>query len=524
MTTNSEPLGSELEAILWAAADKLRGSIDASEYKNVVLGLVFLKYVSDRFEEYRAFLVEAGADPDSSYYVEDEERRADQVEDRDEYTAENIFWIPIDARWDVLQASAKQADIGQRIDRAMDAIEAENRRLKGILPKGYGRESLDPRRLGELVDLVGAIGFGGGEHEGKDVLGRVYEYFMRKFDLVYGRAAGEFYTPRHLVRLLVEMLEPYEGRVYDPCCGSGGMFVQSAEFVAAHGGDPDKLSIYGQELNSTTWRLAQMNLAIHGLSGNLGDQWGDTFHNDKHPDLRADYIITNPPFNISDWGQDRLRDDRRWTHGVPPASNANFGWVQHLIHHLAPGGTAGFVLANGSLSSMSGGEGTIRQKLVESDLVDCIVTLPGQLFYTTQIPVSLWFISKARDGDGGRDRRGEVLFIDGRKCGEMVDRTHRILTDEDISKIADTYHAWKKGAGYGDVAGFCKAASLAEIEEHGFVLTPGRYVGVAPVEDDGEPFDERMTRLTGQLAEQFAKGQQLEDKIRDQLAGIGYDI
>lgn len=524
ISSSAAPLDPEIASTLWAAADKLRGSVDASEYKNVVLGLVFLKYVSDRFEQHHAFLAEAVQDPDSEYYIPNEDRRAETVEDQDEYTAENVFWIPFDARWNSLRAAAKQPDIGQRIDQAMDAIEADNTRLKGILPKGYGREAIDPRRLGELVDLISGIGFGSGDHEGKDILGRVYEYFMMKFDLVYGRAAGEFYTPRHVVQLLVNMLEPYEGRIYDPACGSGGMFVQSAEFVAAHGGNTDELSIYGQELNATTWRLAQMNLAIHGLAGNLGDQWGDTFHNDKHPDLRADYIIANPPFNISDWGQPQLRDDRRWEFGVPPAGNANFAWVQHFIHHLAPGGTAGFVLANGSLSTMSGGEGDIRQAIIEADLVDCIVGLPSQLFYTTQIPVSLWFISKGRSGNGTRDRRGEVLFVDARHMGEMADRTHRIFTQGDIDAVATAYHSWRIGDGYNDVEGFTKSATIADIETHGFVLTPGRYVGTAEVEDDGEPFEDAMVRLTDELAEQFAKSRLLEDEIRAQLAKVGYDI
>jgi type I restriction enzyme M protein len=500
------------EAELWQMADTLRGSMDAAEYKHVVLGLIFLKYISDAFEEKHAKLqaeASQGADP----------------EDPDEYRAFNIFWVPAEARWSHLKSHAKQPTVGQLVDDAMAGIERDNPSLKGVLPKDYARPSLDKQRLGQIIDLVSNIRVGDEESRSRDVLGRVYEYFLSQFASAEGKKGGEFYTPRCVVKVLVEMLEPYKGRVYDPCCGSSGMFVQSEEFIKAHGGRLGDISIYGQESNYTTWRLAKMNLAIRGIDGQIAH--GDTFHNDRHPDLKADYILANPPFNVSDWRGELLREDKRWQYGIPPAGNANFAWMQHMVYHLAPTGIAGFVLANGSMSSNQSGEGEIRKNLVETDLVDCMVALPGQLFYSTQIPACLWFLSRDKKNHNFRDRRGHVLFIDARKLGSMVDRTHRELTDEDIARIASTYHTWRgeKEAGhYEDVPGFCKSATLEEIRKHSHVLTPGRYVGAEAQEDDGEPFEEKMERLTLQLSEQFERSRELEDKIRENLKGIGYDL
>jgi len=513
-----------LEQTLWDAADKMRGNLEAAEYKHVALGLVFLKYVSDAFEQRRRFLVEATADPDSDYFIPNPDRRGEIVESRDEYTAENVFWVPEDARWEFLQSQAKQPTIGVLLDAAMDAIEKENPTLKGVLPKAYAREDIDKRLLGELVDLIGNIGFTEtDDHGADDVLGRVYEYFLGRFAAAEGRNAGEFYTPRSIVRLLVEMLEPYQGRVFDPCCGSGGMFVQSSEFVAAHGGKATDIAIYGQEFVATTWRLAKMNLAIRGIEANLGDRSDDSFHRDQFPDLRADFILANPPFNKDDWFSDALRDDVRWAYGRPPAGNANFAWVQHFVHHLAPNGTAGFVLANGSLSSKQSGEGEIRRKLVEADLVDCIVALPEKLFFNTGIPVCLWFVAKNRHGNGHRARQGEVLFIDARQLGRMETRTLRVLDDADISKVADTYHAWRSKSSemaYADVPGFCKVANLDELEQHDFVLTPGRYVGAAEAEADDEPIDDKLARLRKRLVEEFEEADRLEAIIRQRLVGL----
>jgi type I restriction enzyme M protein len=505
------------EAQLWQMADALRGSMDAAEYKHVALGLLFLKYISDAFEEHRAKLVaeEAqGADP----------------EDPDEYRAHNVFWVPREARWARLKAEAKQPTIGQFVDEAMEAVERENSSLKGVLPKDYGRPALDKVRLGQLIDLVTNIKVGDEDSRSKDVLGRVYEYFLAQFASAEGKKGGEFYTPRSVVKLLVEMLEPYKGRVYDPCCGSSGMFVQSVEFIRAHakgngngGRARGDISIYGQESNYTTWRLAKMNLAIRGIEGQIAH--GDTFHDDRQPDLKADFILANPPFNVSDWRGELLRDDKRWKYGVPPVGNANFAWVQHIIHHLAPTGLAGFVLANGSMSSNQSGEGEIRRNIVEADLVDCMVALPGQLFYSTPIPACLWFLVRAKKNGRFRDRRGQVLFIDGRELGRMVDRTHRDLTDEDIARIGRAYHAWRgeEDAGeYEDVAGFCKSATLDEIRGHGHVLTPGRYVGTEVVEDDGEAFEEKMKRLTATLREQMAEASKLDAAIEGNLKELGY--
>jgi len=501
------------EQKLWQAADKLRGHMDAAEYKHVVLGLIFLKYISDAFEERRAALLQ--------------EQYAD-AEDRDEYLAENVFWVPKSARWDVFQANAKQPTIGKVIVDAMVAIEKENTRLKGILPKNYARATLDKRRLGELIDLVGTIGLGSKENRSKDVLGRVYEYFLAQFASAEGKKGGQFYTPRCVVRLLVYMLAPHEkARIYDPCCGSGGMFVQSEEFIQAHGGRRGAVAIYGQESNPTTWQLANMNLGIRHIEADLGSEPADTFHRDLHKDLKADFILANPPFNMKDWGGERLVEDVRWKYGKPPTGNANFAWVQHFIHHLAPNGLAGFVLANGSMSSNSSGEGEIRKNIIEADLVDCMVALPGQLFYSTQIPACLWFLTRNKGNTKFRDRRGNTLFIDARKMGVMIDRVHRELADDGIKRIADTYHAWRgdRDSGkYEDVPGFCKSAVTEEIKSHGYVLTPGRYVGAAEVEDDGEPFEEKMERLTKQLSEQFDESTKLEKALRSSLEGLGYGL
>ncbi len=501
------------ETSLWKAADALRSNMDAAEYKHVVLGLIFLKYISDAFEEKHAELDaerENGADP----------------EDPDEYRAVNIFWVPPEARWTKLKAEAKQTAIGKTIDDAMLAIERDNPSLKGVLPKDYAHPRLDKQRLGQLIDLIGNIGLGDQENRSKDILGRVYEYFLSEFASAEGKKGGQFYTPRSVVRVLIEMLAPYKGRVYDPACGSGGMFVQSEKFIEEHGGKLGDISIYGQESNHTTWRLAKMNLAIRGIDSNLGKEHADSFHRDLHPDLKADYVIANPPFNDSDWRGDLLRDDKRWQFGLPPAGNANFAWVQHFIHHLAPTGLAGFVLANGSMSSNQSGEGDIRKNIIEADLIDCMVALPGQLFYSTQIPVCLWFITRNKGNGRFRKRSGETLFIDARKLGTMIDRVHRELTDDDISTIADTYHAWRGDKEcekkYEDVPGFCKSVSLDDIRHHGHILTPGRYVGAAEIEDDGEPFEEKMKRLTNELRKQTEQSAKLDNLIWANLGDIGY--
>ena len=573
----------------WRMADALRGSMDAAEYKHVVLGLIFLKYISDAFEEAYAQLekeIVDGADP----------------EDPDEYRAESIFWVPPEARWEYLKNQTRQPTIGRLVDDAMTAIERDNPALNGVLPKDYARPALDKTRLGQVIDMVSNIKLGGAEARATDVLGSVYEYFLEQFALAEGRKGGEFYTPRSVVRLLVEMLEPYQGRVYDPCCGSSGMFVQSIEFIQAHasgngngGRATADISIYGQESNYTTWRMARMNLAIRGIEGQIAH--GDSFRDDRHPDLRADFILANPPFNVSDWGGERLQDDQRWRHGVPPKGNANFAWVQHFLHHLAPRGRAGFVLANGSMSSSQSGEGQIRKNIIEARLVDCIVALPGQLFRSTQIPACLWFLSRDRSGAARCD---ETLFIDARKLGHMIDRTRRDLSAEDIARVANTYHAWRnrtpspagtpspltfapspvwtKGEGWGegegggapipptgssgpqppdeptppqggsdgtpqeggsggtaqggsggtgeqayaDIPGFCKSAAIEEIRKHGHVLTPGRYVGAEPQEDDGEPFEEKMARLSKQWREQQAEARRLDAAIEENLARLGF--
>jgi type I restriction enzyme M protein len=484
---------------LWEMADKLRGNIESSEYKHVILGLVFLKYISDSFTE---------------RYLELKANYAGMEEDRISYEAENVFFVPKDARWDFIKSQAKQPNIGQVIDQAMQLIEKENGTLKGVLPKNYSRPELDKTKLGELVDLF-SFNVGSKEARAKDVLGRVYEYFLKKF----GTTEGEFYTPPSIVKLMVNMIEPYQGRVYDPCCGSGGMFVQSAKFVEEHSGKLGDISIYGQEYVATTWRLAKMNLAIRGLDANLGERDGDTFTNDQHKTLRADYILANPPFNISDWGQHRLTDDPRWKWGTPPAGNANYAWISHMISKLSTKGTAAFVLANGSLSTSQKEEYEIRKSILEEGLVDCIIAMPTQLFYDVAIPVSLWFVSKDK-----ANRKDKVLFMDARKMGYMETRKHRELKDEEIEKLFSTYRTWKKNENYQDVEGFAKSASLEEIRTHDYVLTPGRYVGIEEIEDDGIPFEEKMVKLTTELSELFEESKTLEEKIKKNLMGLGYEL
>ena len=503
---NTADIGFEKE--IWDAACVLRGNMDASEYKNVILGLIFLKYISDSFDEKYKELVEEGEGFE---------------EDRDEYTSENIFFVPAGARWSDIAAKAHEPEIGTVIDNAMIAIEGENKKLKGILPKNFARPELDKRRLGEVVDLFTNVQMADGADE-KDLLGRTYEYCLRNFAAQEGKNAGQFYTPSCVVRTIVEILQPFNGRVYDPCCGAGGMFVQSADFVKNHQGNINNISVYGQESNPTTWKMAKMNLAIRGIDGNLCEIPEDTFLNDQHPTMRADYVMANPPFNLTPWGADKLKEDQRWKFGMPPASNANFAWIQHMIWHLAPNGKMGMVLANGSLSSQSGGEGEIRKNIIEADLVECIIALPTQLFYTTQIPVSLWFISKKKK------QPGKTLFIDARNMGEMVTRSLRELTDgskdeekNDIKKLADVYNAFVAGT-LEDEKGFCAVVSTEEIAKQDYILTPGRYVGIPEQEDDGEPFGEKMTRLTTELAGLFEESNQLQREIRDKLSAIGYPL
>ena len=496
---NTADIGFEKK--IWDAACVLRGNIDASEYKSVVLGLIFLKYISDRFEEKYNQLKEEGDGFE---------------EDIDEYTSEGIFFVPQGARWSDVAAKAHTPEIGVTIDNAMRSIEKENKRLKDILPKNFARPELDKRRLGDVVDLFTNIKMIDQGNE-KDILGRTYEYCLAKFAEQEGKLAGEFYTPSCVVRTLVEILQPYHGRVYDPCCGSGGMFVQSAKFIENHSGNINDISVYGQDSNPTTWKLAQMNLAIRGIDADLGQYNADTFFNDCHPTLRADFIMANPPFNLSDWGADKLQDDVRWKYGIPPASNANFAWLQHMIYHLAPNGRIGMVLANGSLSSQSGGEGEIRKNIINADLVDCIIAMPAQLFYTTQIPVSLWFVSR------NKKQKNKTLFIDARKMGTMVTRKLRELTDEDIKKLADTYKAYVDST-LEDVKGYCAVKDTKDIAEQDYILTPGRYVGIEEQEDDGEPFAEKMARLTAELSDMFKKSHELEEEIRKNLGAIGYEL
>lgn len=497
MANGSNGLGFEQK--LWATADKLRNNMDAAEYKHVVLGLIFLKYISDSFTELHAKLK-------NTPYADPENVR--------EYQMERVFWVPKGARWEFIQSQAKTDYVGKIIDDAMELIEKENPSLKGVLPHEYARPALDKRRLGELIDLVGTIGLGDAESRKKDVLGGVYEYFLGEFADAEGKKGGQFYTPRCIVQLLVAMLEPYKGRVYDPCCGSGGMFVQSEKFVSEHHGRVEDVSIYGQESNPTTWKLCKMNLAIRGIEGNIA--LGDTFHKDAHKDLRANFIIANPPFNVSDWGGELLRDDGRWEFGVPPAGNANFAWAQHMYSHLAADGVAGFVLANGSMSSNTSGEGDIRSSMVERNVIDCMVALPSQLFYNTMIPACLWFVRKGR-------ANSDVLFIDARKMGTMISRRNRSLTEEDIAKISATYHNWRNGENV-DELGFAQSASKEEIEKHNCILTPGRYVGIEEEEDDGIPFDVKMRELTMKLKAQMEEGKRLDEEIKKNLEGIGFKL
>ena len=497
--TDTVEIGFEKE--IWKAADLLRGNIDASEYKSVVLGLIFLKYISDRFEaKYNTLLKEGDG----------------FEEDKDEYTSENIFFVPQEARWSVVAKAAHTAEIGTVIDNAMRLIEKENIRLKGILPKNFARPELDKRRLGDVVDLFTNIQMK--EHgDSKDILGRTYEYCLSKFAEAEGKLAGEFYTPACIVRTLVEVLQPYSGRVYDPACGSGGMFVQSAKFIEQHQGNINNISVFGQDSNPTTWKMAQMNLAIQGIEADLGKFNADTFFEDQHPTLKADFILANPPFNLSDWGADKLQEDVRWKYGIPPAGNANFAWLQHMIHHLSPTGRIGMVLANGSLSSQSGGEGTIRENILKADLVEGVVAMPSQLFYTTGIPVSLWFLNR------NKEQVGKVLFVDARNMGTMITRKLRELSEEDIAKIAKTFNDFSNGI-LENEKGYCKAVTLEDIAKQDYILTPGRYVGIAETKDDGEPFQEKMERLTTELSDLFAQSHDMEEEIRKQLASIGFTI
>ncbi len=554
-TTDTKNTDLDYADTLWKSADALRGQVDAAEYKHVVLGLLFLKYISDSFEARRDELQEElKADGITGPQLES------LLENRDEYTAERVFWVPPEARWQNLQNQAARADIATLIDDAILAVERDNPNLKGKLPRDYARRGIAPEKMKGLIDLIADIGFKDDRAKARDALGRVYEYFLGKFAQAEGKLGGEFFTPRCIVRLLVEMLEPYEGRVYDPCCGSAGMFVQSERFVEAHGGQTTDISIFGQESNPTTWRLAHMNLAIRGIEANLGSQPADSFLRNLHPDLKADYILANPPFNISDWSGKLLADDVRWRYGTPPTGNANYAWIQHFIHHLAPpnghgGGVAGFVMANGSLSTQSGGEGEIRQRIVEADLVDCIVALPAQLFLTTGIPACLWFLTRDKTGknlkNGGRDRQGKTLFIDARKLGTLQTRTLRVLTggddgetleedgmgdpmpDSDIGRIVYAFRQWRDEPApdwwdaeehgewaYRDVPGFCKAETIEGIGKHGFVLTPGRYVGAEEQEDDGEPFAEKYPRLLAELEACFGEGERLMAVVREQLKGV----
>lgn len=511
----------DIQKTLWATADKLRANVDAAEYKHLVLGLIFLKFVSDTFAARRAELELKFADENDDYFLADANAESlnEELEDRDYYREVNVFWVPEAGRWEALRNNAKQADIGKRIDDALDIIEKENPKLKGILDKRYARAPLPDGKLGELVDLISTIGFGEDQSKARDILGQVYEYFLGQFASAEGKKGGQFYTPASIVKTLVAVLAPHHGKVYDPCCGSGGMFVQSEKFIEAHGGKLGDVSIYGQESNPTTWRLAAMNLAIRGIDFNLGREPGDTFTRNQHPDLRADYILANPPFNISDWWHGSLEGDSRWVYGTPPQGNANYAWLQHMLYHLKPGGHAGIVLANGSMSSSQNSEGDIRRAMVDDDVVEVMVALPGQLFFNTQIPACLWFLAKNKT-----TRKGEVLFIDARKLGKNVSRVQIELEDDDINRIHDTVAAWRTGGSYQDIPGFCRSVTLAEIAEHGHVLTPGRYVGAEEVEDNDEAFAEKMQKLTEQLGEQMAKGAELDQLIRQKLGGLGYEF
>jgi len=512
----------DIKKILWATADKLRANMDAAEYKHIVLGLIFLKYISDTFSAKRQELSARLRDPKDEYYFGQaaDADLAAELEERDYYTAGNVFWVPEAARWEALRSAAIRPDIGKRIDDALTVIEGENPKLKGILDKRYAKAQLPDGKLGELVNLISTIGFGDDANTARDVLGQVYEYFLGMFANAEGKRGGQFYTPASIVKTLVAVLAPHSGKVYDPCCGSGGMFVQSERFIEAHGGKLGDVAIYGQEANPTTWRLAAMNLAIRGIDFNLGREPGDTFTRNQHPDLRADYILANPPFNISDWWHGSLAGDPRWVHGDPPQGNANYAWLQHMLYHLKPSGRAGIVLANGSMSSSQNNEGAIRAAMVEADVVEVMVALPSQLFFNTQIPACLWFLVKQKT-----KRKGEVLFIDARKQGSMISRVQAEFTDDVISNIENTVAAWRgEGGEYQDVAGFCRSVTLAEITSHGHVLTPGRYVGAEEVDDDDEAFADKMQTLTETLGEQITKGAELDQLIRQKLGGLGYEF
>lgn len=510
----------DFKQTLWKTADKLRAQMDAAEYKHIVLGLIFLKYISDTFVKQQEKIRQSVSDPASELFIsEDPSEYQEELEERDYYVQDNVFWVPQEARWEALRAKAKQPDIGSLIDAAMTAIENENTSLRGKLDKRFGRAQLGQGVLGELVDLISTIGFAD-KYDSSDLLGEVYEYFIGQFASAEGKKGGQFYTPSHVVKTLVAVLSPNSGRVYDPCCGSGGMFVQSEEFVKAHGGRVDDISIYGQESNPTTWRLAAMNLAIRGFGADLGKEPADTFGRDQFPDLKFDYIMANPPFNISDWGGEKYESDPRWKFGRPPVGNANYAWLQHMLWKLRPGGQAGVVLANGSMSSNTGGEGHIREAMVRGDVVEVMVALPGQLFLNTPIPVCLWFLTNDKSTNG-RDRRGETLFIDARQLGTMKTRVLKVFTDEDIAKIQETVQSWKTGEGYEDIAGFCKSASLEEIEKHGFVLTPGRYVGIEEADDGGVTFEEKYKSLISQLATLRAESKSLDNSILENLKKLG---
>lgn len=544
MNDEEQQFLNNLDKQLWAAADRLRAAVNPSEYMHVVLGLVFLKYISDAFKERRLELEAAFKDPANDYYLGDDadELIAQELEARDYYTETNVFWVPALARWDFLKDSAKLAidtvltvkngktyqykfkGIGRLLDDALEAVEKDNPKLKRVLDKSYARWRVDEALPG-LIDEFSKIPFNHGALKAKDILGHIYEYFLGEFSIAAGKRGGEFYTPKSIVGLIVEMLEPFEGRVYDPCCGSGGFFVQSERFVLEHGGKIGQLSIYGQEFNPTTWRLASMNMAIRGLDFDFGKEPASTYTRPQHPDLRADFIMANPPFNMKAWKEGVKDDDPRWKYGVPPDGNANFAWMQHMIHHLAPHGSMALLLANGSMSSNTNNEGEIRKAIIEADLVECMVALPGQLFTNTQIPACIWFLTRSKaERKGRRSRHGEVLFIDARNLGYMKDRVLRDFKPEDIAKVATTFHAWQRGEGYADEAGFCKAATLADIRKADHVLTPGRYVGAAAQEQDAEPFEEKMARLTAALSEQFKESARLEVEIRKNLGGLGYEL
>ena len=512
-------MSDDIKTKLWKSADQLRAQVDPAEYKHIVLGLIFLKYISDKFVAQQEKIRNMVSDPSSDYFIsEDAEDYQSELEERDYYIQDNVFWVPQDARWENLRAQAKQSDIGSIIDAAMTSIENDNASLRGKMDKRFGRQELGEGVLGQLIDLISTIGFGEKYNE-SDLLGEVYEYFLGQFASAEGKRGGQFYTPSHVVKTLVAVLSPTSGRVYDPCCGSGGMFVQSERFVKAHGGRFDDISIYGQESNPTTWRLAAMNLAIRGFAADLGKEPGDTFARDQFPDVKFDYIMANPPFNISDWGGEKYGGDVRWQFGRPPVGNANYAWLQHMLWKLRPGGQAGVVLANGSMSSNTGGEGNIREAMIRGDVVEVMVALPGQLFLNTQIPVCLWFLTNDKTVNG-RDRRGETLFIDARQLGSMETRVLKVFTDEDIAKIAETVKSWKTGEGYEDVAGFCKSASLEEIEKSGYILTPGRYVGVVDAEGNSEDFNAKLSELTAEINQLAVQSRALDETIERNLTSL----